>query len=77
MKNLKSTVIAFSFIVLMIASQSCEDKKNIHMQGDEKHMQMDSQMDSTHACTMHHEMKGVKGDKCSECGMEMKENMHK
>ena len=62
--------IILSSLVLAFLLTSCGTKTN-ETKTAETVVVSDSA--KTHACPMHPEITGKKGDKCSECGMELTE----
>ncbi|MFD2905032.1 heavy metal-binding domain-containing protein [Sphingobacterium anhuiense] len=70
MKNLKNIFLGLTAMTTLAACNNPGNSKN-------KTANMIAQQDSTHnhehtyACTMHPEVTGHKGDKCSKCGMEL------
>lgn len=78
MKNL-----ILSLLVATLAFGSCNTKvkeegtTDTHMmKNGEEMMNGDSKM-TEYACSMHPEMEGMKGDKCSKCNMEMTKKINK
>ena len=79
MKNTIKIIGALSVLSIFFLLQACNS--NNHSMNDKTEtmdtMMHSSQMvDSEHthyACPMHKNMTGNKGDKCSECGMDMKD----
>jgi uncharacterized protein YcfL len=65
MKNITLSSLLLAFLLTSCGSKTNETKTA------ETVVVSDSA--KTHACPMHPEITGKKGDKCSECGMELTE----
>lgn len=65
MKNIILSTIIMAFVMV-----SCNQKNKETVAADPKTTQTDSQL---YACSMHPEITGKKGVKCSKCGMELTE----
>ena len=69
--------IIVSLLIINFALFSCNKKvkeqgtTDTHMMEDGSEMMNGNVAMKTHACTMHPEIEGMKGDKCSKCGMEL------
>lgn len=85
-KSVLSLVVASGLLVSTLLIFSCSGEKEQPKEGNHQQMMGDSvkdhhkmgmgskQMDSTnltYVCPMHPEEKGMKGDKCPKCGMNM------
>jgi hypothetical protein len=81
---MKKSIVSFAFLfaglfVAAVLITSCGGKKaeqateeHHHAEGDTTNQHDAMPMDSTqtaYACSMHPEVTGKKGDKCSKCGM--------
>ena len=66
-KKMKTTTI-FIMLAIVIAFTACNTK-----QTSETETTSTEQSDQLYACSMHPDITGKKGDKCSECGMELTE----
>lgn len=70
MKNLKNIFLGLTVMTTLVACNNLGNSKN-------KTATMTAEQDSAHnhehnyACTMHPEVTGRKGEKCSKCGMEL------
>ncbi len=64
---MKTTTI-FIMLAIVIAFTACNTK-----QTSETETTSTEQSDQLYACSMHPDITGKKGDKCSECGMELTE----
>ena len=65
MKNLILSAIAMAFVLV-----SCNQKNKEAVTTDSEKIESTSQL---YACSMHPEVTGKKGEKCSKCGMELTE----
>lgn len=71
--------IILSLLVISFALFSCNKKvkeegtTDTHMMDDGSEMMNGNTAMNTHACPMHPEVEGMKGDKCSKCNMELTE----
>ena len=74
--------LIFAVIVLSLVIVSCNKKVtekgtvDTHMMKDGEEMMNGDIAMKSYACSMHPEITGVKGDKCSKCGMELTEKMN-
>ena len=67
MKKIKTSIIAFAVLMTtMMACNNVENKKDETSDISEEIVQ-----DYTHACSMHPEVKGMEGYKCTKCGMDL------
>ena len=67
MKKIKTSIIAFAVLMTtMIACNNVENKKSKTSDISEEIVQ-----NYTHACSMHPEVKGIEGYKCTKCGMNL------
>lgn len=67
MKNLILSAIAMLFVLV-----SCNQKNKEALTTDSQKTESTSQL---YACSMHPEVTGKKGEKCSKCGMELTESV--
>lgn len=74
MKNIFLVGVLLALITIS-CSQKVKEKGTVdtHMMNDGSEMMNGNIKMKTHACVMHPEIEGVKGDKCSKCGMELTE----
>jgi Heavy metal binding domain len=74
MKNIILTIF-FLAIVTVSCNKKVQEKEttDTHMMNDGSEMMNGDTEMKTHACSMHPEIMGMKGDKCSKCGMELTE----
>ena len=78
MKNL-----ILSLLVITFALGSCNKKvkeegtTDTHMMKDGSEMMNGNTKMKEYACSMHPEIEGMKGDKCSECGMQLTKKLTK
>ena len=70
MKN----VLPLSLIMALLFS-ACSDSSKSNEVKNEERITNSGDTASTYACSMHPEIIGKKGDKCSECSMELTEVM--
>lgn len=81
MKNSILAMIVMAFVLVSCNQKSKEETNdNDHMMKNDSTMMDDnSHMNDTdakvYACPMHPEITGKKGDTCSECGMELTEEV--
>ena len=72
--------IILVFLLIAFVSISCNKKMeekvtvDTHMMNDGSEMMDGSTEMKTHTCPMHPEIEGMKGEKCSKCGMELTQN---
>jgi len=85
MKHLRVTTGILAIAIIAFTITSCKDNKKEYDNEDGHHTEASHDdghhdaTDKTYACSMHPEIIGEKGDKCSKCGMnltEMKEEPH-
>lgn len=71
--------IILAVLVLALVTVSCNKKveeketTDTHMMNNGSEMMNGDTEMKTHACSIHPEITGIKGDKCSKCGMELTE----
>lgn len=71
--------IILTILVVTLVTISCNKKveekgtTDTHMMNDGSEMMNGNTEMKTHECSMHPEIMGMKGDKCSKCGMELTE----
>jgi hypothetical protein len=79
MKNLIKIFATISMFSMIVSLQACGGNNHkMNNKTDDTHTMMQSSqmgdsMSNNYACPMHKNVIGKKGDKCSECGMDMKE----
>lgn len=66
-----------------VNNQQKQVKEHVHQEGEEHDMELnhketdtETSTEHTYSCTMHPEVKGVKGDQCSKCGMDLHMEEH-
>lgn len=74
MKKIILAVLVFT-LVTVSCNKKVEEKGTVdtHMMNDGSEMMNGDTTMKTHACSMHPEITGMKGDKCTKCGMELTE----
>jgi hypothetical protein len=74
MKNVILSVILFALVTIS-CNQKVKEEGTVdtHMMNDGSEMMNGDTEMKTHACSMHPEIMGMKGDKCSKCGVELTE----
>jgi hypothetical protein len=74
MKNIILTAILLALVTISCNKKVVEKgTTDTHMMNDGSEMMNGNTKMNTHACSMHPEIMGMKGDKCSKCGMELTE----
>lgn len=80
MNIIKLMLSIAALATVLFATVSCDNTKNNHHQSDDMlHSEVNEtqmpngNMQHTHSCAMHPEHTGIKGGKCSECGMDLEE----
>ena len=78
MKNLILSVAIIIFAVVSCNKKVTEKGTvDTHMMKDGSEMMNGNVAMKTHACSMHPEIMGMKGEMCSKCGMELTEKTNK
>lgn len=78
---MKNTILVLLAIIFSLVS--CNKKVtekgtlDTHMMDNGSEMMNGNTKMNTHACSMHPEIEGIKGDMCSKCGMELTEKSKK
>ena len=70
MRKSKIAILLIAFFAIGMGLTSCMSKSENSTKTD-KTEQTDKKTDSEYACPMHPQITGVKGDKCSKCGMNL------
>ena len=78
MKNLILSILVITF-TLVSCNQKVKEQgtTDTHMMDDGEEMMNGNTKMKGYACEMHPEITGMKGDKCSKCGMDLTEKLTK
>ncbi len=71
MKNLIISAIAMAFVFIACSSDNTKSESTTDTTANAAKAETKTSAEQLYACSMHPEVTGKKGDKCSKCGMEL------